>query len=90
MVVSILIFWTTDSEDLASVQPCVWLTQCVDKNGLGIPDEASVLVLNVDRSPGESSACVKFNISGGGVECMCAVADAMWLGLTSGAIAVYG
>ncbi|XP_022107622.1 leucine-rich repeat serine/threonine-protein kinase 1-like isoform X2 [Acanthaster planci] len=80
----------SDSDDLAAVQPCVWMAQCIDKNGLGNPDEASVLVLNVDRSPGESSTCVKFNVSSGCVECMCAVVDTMWLGLTSGAIAVYG
>ncbi|XP_038076820.1 leucine-rich repeat serine/threonine-protein kinase 1-like [Patiria miniata] len=80
----------SDSGDLGTIHPCVWLAQSIDKNGLGNPDEASVLVLNVDRSPGDSSNCVKFNVSGGCVECMCAVADTMWLGLTSGAIAVYG
>ncbi|XP_071801091.1 leucine-rich repeat serine/threonine-protein kinase 1-like isoform X3 [Asterias amurensis] len=78
-----------DSEDLGAIQPCVWLAQCREDPVQGT-SQASVVVLNVDRSPGDGSACVKFNISGGNVDCMCAVGDTMWLGLSSGAIAIYG
>ena len=57
----------TDSEDLGAIQPCVWLAQCREDPVQGT-SQASVVVLNVDRSPGDGSACVKFNISGGNVD----------------------
>ncbi|XP_072178814.1 leucine-rich repeat serine/threonine-protein kinase 1-like [Diadema setosum] len=73
-----------DTVEGVSNLPVIWMTQNVEEE-----HQSSVVILNIDRTPSDDTACFTLTVSGGFIQCMCPVADTMWLGLSTGSILVY-
>ena len=73
-----------DGPDASLGVPALWLTQAGEEE-----QSSAAVILNINRTPSDDTTCFTLSVIGGGVQCMCAVGDTMWLGLSNGSIVVY-